>query len=349
MAIVLSSCKKEETEIPPTEGKMKFRIEIPTSIKQSSSKRLNSSNTIGGNDIYEMLGMFVNIGDEAAQITQNIIWGINVHNLNQATSSSFIGDDSRTKNLVVTAGTTYDWELTVTDDLSGDNALQVFWNGNSGSGVEGFSIINIYEMDNNNGILFANTNIRIDYSEVTKNYDAQMLVQIAGWPVTANFELNNLKMFVGKTGNLIDVFGNSNHPNAYIVDSTHQDGYNWAFRAHSDDGLNIAVAEVGLPTTIHTSNTDIFSNYSIHDVLKGEIDNFLAYTYPTAPLTYIDSISDAYLVNAIAPGYFTGSQGFAASGVAPTTNHSFLNTRMTTINQMPYIPANINSLVIPWQ
>jgi len=306
--LVFSSCKKEEVTIEEPTEKMNFRVEIPSSISYTTSKKLSSSNTLGGNEIYEMLGVFVNVGDNAAQITQDIIWAINVHNLSQNTNSSYTGDDGRTKNLVVVAGTTYEWELTITDDVSGNNAIQVFWNTNSGSGVEGFSIINMYELDYNNGSLYANTNIRIDYSEVTPNYDAEMLVQISGWPVTANFELNNLKMFVGKTGKLVDVYGNSNHPNAYIVDSTHQDGYNWAFRAHSDDGLNIAVAEVGLPTTILTSNTDIFSNYSIHDVLKGEIDNYLGYTYPTAPTTYIDSISDAYLVNAIAPVILQGTK-----------------------------------------
>jgi hypothetical protein len=350
LSVVLSSCKKSEEIIISTEEKMNFRVDIPTSIRNTTAKRLSSTNnTLDGNDIYGMLGVFVDVGDNAAQIVQEIIWAINVHNLNQATSTSFIGDDGNNKDLEVVVGTNYDWELTVTDNISGNNALQVFWNGNSGNGVEGFSIINMYELDNNNGAQFSNTNVRIDYSEVTSAYDAQMLVQISDWPVSANSELNNLKMFVGKTNDIIDVYGNSNHPGAYIVDSTHQDGYNWAFRAHSNEVLNIAVAEVGLPTTIHNDSLDIFSYYSIHNSLKTEIDNFLGYTYPTAPSTYIDSISDAYLVNAIAPGYFTGAQGFVASGVAPTSNHSFLNARMTSIDQMPYVPFNINSLIIPWQ
>jgi len=36
------------------------------------------------------------------------------------------------------------------------------------------------------------------------------------------------------------------------------------------------------------------------------------------------------------------------SGTALTPNHTTLETRMNTINQMLYVPSKINSLVIPW-
>ncbi|MBC8266241.1 MAG: hypothetical protein H8E84_04685 [Flavobacteriales bacterium] len=357
MVMIISSCKKEVV-IEQTDGILpsSFMVEIPSSISYSpASAKLSSVNVVPlhGDTIYEMLRAFVNVGDQAAQITHNIIQAINTNNLSQPMSFSFTGDDGNTKDVAIVNGTNYDYEMTISD--AGNNALQVFWNTNSGNGVEGFSILNIYEIDHNNGIQFTNTLIRIDYSEVTTAYDKEMLVQITGWPMSGTNDIDNLKMFVGKTSSgILDIYGNSNHPTAIIVDTTHQDGFEWAFRAHSDAGLNIAVAEVGLPTTTHSINTDIFSNFSIYNVLQTEVHSYWDPFVATGQITQaqVDSIIDLYLVNAEAPGFFAAGQGFVKAGTAPiigASGYNFLESRMNSMNLLPYIPSDINALTINWQ
>ncbi len=358
MVVIFSSCKKEDV-IDSTEGILpsNFMVDIPSSINYSpGNARLSSSANIvplHGDTIYEMLRAFVNVGHSAAQITNNIIVAINTNNLSQPMTFSFSGDDGRTKDLAIVNGTNYDYEMTISD--AGNNALQVFWNTNSGNGIEGFSILNFYEIDHNNGIQFLNTKIRIDYSEVAANYVKQMLVQLTNWPMSGTNDIDNLKMFVGKTSaGIVDIYGNSNHPTAIIVDTAHQDGFEWAFRAHSDAGLNIAVAEVGLPTTTYNDSTDIFTNYSIYDVLQTEVHSFWDPYVAAGQITQaqVDSIIDLYLVNAEAPGYFASGQGFVKAGTAPiigTAGYNFLESRMNTMSLLPYKPSTINNLIINWQ
>ena len=55
------------------------------------------------------------------------------------------------------------------------------------------------------------------------------------------FSMRNLRMFVGKKANIVDVYGNSNHPRANLFNENAV-GFNYAFVASSDANENIAVA-----------------------------------------------------------------------------------------------------------
>ena len=70
---------------------------------------------------------------------------------------------------------------------------------------------------------------RIAYSEkVTDAYDARMTVEMAGLPAVNIYEVESMKMFVGRKGDMIDVKGNSHHPNARFNFYDETKGYNWA-------------------------------------------------------------------------------------------------------------------------
>ena len=53
--------------------------------------------------------------------------------------------------------------------------------------------------------------------------------------------LDNMKMFVGKNGDLIDVYGNSNHPELTILDPDFQGGRSYAFVARGDQAVMSSV------------------------------------------------------------------------------------------------------------
>ncbi len=146
-------------------------------------------------------------------------------------------------------------------------------------------------------------------------------------------------MFVGKKGDILDVYGNANLPKAKIIDTTHVDGYNWAFVARSNDKLNISVAQVALPPCTLNNLTNIFSTYSILNVLTAEINE----AYPLASQEQID----AFLVNTNTPAYFNGTQGFLSCGpVKPTSPAGFTNEFVDLSNLEPYYPTMINALNI---
>ena len=175
-----------------------------------------------------------------------------------------------------------------------------------------------------------------------------MLVAIAGLPIseTNPFAINTLKMFVGKKGSLVDVFGNTNHPNATLFTTTDK-GFNWAFVATGDEVLNIGTAEVGLPpsTLNSTDRTIILKNYSIKNVFTQRINAWFIQTFGT---TITTAQMNAYLINTQAPGFFN-SNGFVSAGTSPNAAFEPLLTSMNTLSPYnPYIISNlsINFLII---
>ena len=122
-------------------------------------------------------------------------------------------------------------------------------------------------------------------------------------------------MFVGKKGNKVDVYGNSDHPNAKFF--TNDTGFNWAFAASGDDDLNIAVAEVGIPRSSldDPSRSVILGTNSIKNVFTSQI-------YTVWPNIDPASVS-TFLLNTTAPGFF-GSRGFIQGGTAPNASYDML-------------------------
>ena len=145
--------------------------------------------------------------------------------------------------------------------------------------------------------------------------------------------MSTLRMFAGRKGDVVDVFGNSNHPNAILFSGSV--GFNWAFVASGDDSRHAGVAEVGLPpSSLDSDNRKVLlQEYSIKNVFTREI----ASVWPGID----QQLLDTYLKSTAAPGYF-GSNGFISGGESPGADWDALGARLNDLS--PYSPAEVSSL-----
>jgi hypothetical protein len=357
-ALLLTSCEPNQDvtndeDILPTS----FSVDIPSSISNSTANgRLSgrtAGDTVNGNDIYINLGTFIAVGEASSKLVEEFIAGIRRYKIDRVMSITYVGeDDNRVKNLVVSSdvsfeGKEWDYQLTITDadsegEADGGKALQIFWN--KATAVKGIAIIKPYNCDRTKNADAPDAMFRIDYSEAgERGYDAQMEVTIAGLPVGSPLQqpyaINSLHMFAGKKGDVVDVYGNSNHPNAILL--TGNAGFNWAFVASGNDPANIGVAEVGLPPSTLDSDdrTVLLKEYSIKNVFTNEI---------TAVWPGIDqNLLAAYLSTTAAPGYFSDDKGFIAGGTSPGAAWDVLAKRLDSLS--PYNPKETSNLVITFK
>lgn len=333
----------------------KFKVDVPESLTKTPAngrtKNGLSKDELNGNEIYEALSAYIQIGEGSAEIIEAIMEGIGNIGIHGVIFIAFESDDdSRVKNLTVTEnsdfeGKNYQYQLTITDADSegnddGGKAMQVFWNLDP---VEGTAILKPYNIDRVKDINAGDAIYRIDYSEVeTNGYDAHMIVSISNLPL-ANplddpYAIDNLKMFVGKTGDVVDVYGNSNHPNASFF--TSDAGFNWSFVASGVESEEISVAEVGLPPNDldETDRTVILEEYAIKTVFSDQI---------TAVWPNLDqSLIDQYLLNTEAPGFFD-KDGFVQGGTAPSVDYDPLVLRIQDLT--PYSPLDIKNLTVKFK
>lgn len=355
-SIFYFSCEPQ-ADMPTPENSIlpeRFGVDIPDALSSelgASNGRVSAIDTIKGNDIYQHLNLFIHLGEGASNIVGEIITSIGIHQINKPMTLSIESDDDgRTKNLVVSENPSFDGEnwdfmLTITDaasegELDGGKALQVFWNRYP---IKGIAIIKPYNLDRSENSEVEDAIFRIDYSEGGEHgYENHMIVSIANLPL-ANplddpYSMSTLKMFAGKEGDNIDVYGNSNHPNAKFF--TEDSGFNWAFVASGSESMDIGVAEVGLPP----SNLDepgretILEYYSIRNVFTREINR----VWPG-----IDEESvNAYLYNTGVPGYFN-SNGFVSGGESPGETYTKLELRLNQLS--PYNPKEVSNLTIDFK
>ncbi len=367
IAVMFQSCELDELKQTEENSGIlpeRFKIDIPTSLSSdlkstSISQKSTSStqaDTLNGNAMYAHLTNFIAIGEAGADIVQNIIFVIAYYDINEPMTMSFESDDDgRIKNLVVEkggeyAGRMWQYKLTITDaeseaDPDGGKALQVFWGTNP---IEGIAILRPYHIDRKHDREALDAVVRLEYSEVgTMEYDATMMIEIAGLPMPDPrlnpFALNSLKMFVGKDGDRIDIYGNSDHPNASFF--TNETGFNWAFVASGYDSQNIGVAEVGLPPSMLDENDRevLLKEYSIKNVITEEINQWFLEEIGMRP----DSSDLAvYLRNADAPGFFA-DQGFVQGGVSPGPEYNELVNQINTLS--PFNPKSVNELQIDFK
>lgn len=353
IGVFMLSCKKETIDEPDQSSvPTKFSVDIPSSLSRNATGNKDTdSDTLNGNEIYQHLCTFIYVGEKSAEFIQEIIVAISSNNINHAmTFSYFSQEDGRVKNVTVLENVSFDsntWQLqlTITDALSesnpdGGKALQVFWNNNP---IKGLAILNPYNANRTEWLDFPEVMYSVYYSEAGENgYSNQMLVSMADLPLENPldnpYSMQSMKMFAGKSGTYVDVYGNSNHPNAKFF--TTQTGFDWAFVASSNSPMNIAVAEVGLPlNTLNSSDRIVLlEDNSILNVFTDQIYE----TWPT-----IDSATVAgYLHNTQPPGYFD-SNGFLQGGVSPGSNYNDLEQRMDQLS--PFNPFQILNLVIEFK
>lgn len=324
-------------------------VDIPSALSQDvTSKKSALVDTLKGREVYQHLVFFIHAGTHSARLVRHVIWGIRRYHIDRVKTLTYESeDDGRIKNLVVTEGPEFDgrvWEygLTITDAESegnedGGKAMQVFWNSNPRECV---TLIKPYNLDLTNESRMAEAMFRIDYSGAGEfGYDRHMIISIADMPaidpLLAPFAMDGMKMFVGKNGDYVDIYGNSSHPNAKFL--TEKVGYNWAFVASGSESLDIGVAEIGLPLSIVDAEgrTVLLEEYSIYNVLYNEVKTI----WPHAS----EELLEAWLTNAEAPGFFDDN-GFIQGGVAPSDEFLPLVDRLMGL--APYNPKSIANLEI---
>ena len=341
------------TPIDPSDNIIpeKFSVAVPSALTIGTNPNGRTNNDdLSGNSIYEALGLFIKLGEESAEVTEAIILGIRSLDITGATEGAYLSaDDERNKRFqtiegATYEGTNYEFELLITDieDEGNDDsgkAMQIFWNTNP---VEGVAILKPYNIDRSEPTDSPEAIYKLEYqSESDMGYDAHMIVSISGLtfdPEEDPYGVDNLKMFVGRTGETVDVFGNSNHPQAqFFTDDT---GFNWAFVASGSDEKDLGVAEVGLPpsTLNSTDRTEILETYSMRNVFSSQIlEEF--------PLIGQELI-DQYLNNTFPPGYFNDN-GFVQGGESPGEEWDEFESRITDL--APYNPSSISGQEISFQ
>jgi hypothetical protein len=348
--IVISACKKDKGEAT-TNVPSKMTITIPSSLNEPGSSKKSDKGGIvplKGNDIYANLRLFIGVGAGGAAIVDGIMLAVSIYNLTALTSPvSFKSNgDGLTKTLTVSKdgafnGITYQWKMVI-QDYNGSQALQLFFNT---SPIKGVAIYQASKLNHKDwfSILHPNALVQIEYSEAEIKYQKQMIVTIAGLTPYGNSGLDNLKLFVGKNGDILDIYGNSNHPNCVIFDPNPLDGkgIDWAFVAHSNDRVNIGVAKVALPKCNLSDTALLFTKYSIHQVLTDELNHVFNNNIPADSLT-------KYLQNAETPGYFQGppKNGFVSSGTNVPNIAEFTPAFLNLSGLKPYVPFDIKNLTL---
>jgi len=340
----LISCEKDpepQSDFLPE----KFSVDIPSSISSETSAGRTQADTLNGNVVYLNLATFIAVGSGSAKLVEEFITGIRRYGLEKVETASFTSDDdNRLKNAVVKkdvefGGKNWQFAITVTDAESegnpdGGKALQIYWN--HGSPVHGIAVIKPYNCNRTSNGGIKDAIFQIKYDEQTDlGYEAQMEVSISGMPLPLDnpFAISTLRMFAGRKGDIVDVYGNSTHPNAGFF--TGQRGYSWAFVAAGSNESNIGVAEVGLPSSSldNSDRTKLLKEYSIKNVFTTEITT----AFPFIPPVVVNS----YLKNTSAPGYFD-NKGFVAGGKSPATSYNALTARLDALS--PYNPKATSTL-----
>ena len=352
LIFAFQSCQKDKPEPQINDESIlpaSFLVEIPNSLQGEDNTVLygknSKSDTLHGGEIYGHLRTFVHIGYVGAQIVNNIILSIQEYHINKPMSFTYTSDeDNRQKRLDVIKGASfeekeYEFKLTIRDiesNSSNNIGLELFWNRNP---IVGVAIFNTHEL-NYNETENPDLRFRIDYDESpTTKYEKTMLVSIIGFtmgdPLSHPYDMRNLKMFVGKKGNMVSIYGNSEHPNAKFF--TQETGFDWAFVAAGKLAEDISVAEVGLPSNMLDSSQRnvLLTENSINNVFTNQIYE----VYPSIDSTILAT----YLLNAKAPGFFADGH-FVQAEIAPSPDYQDLLAIIPTLT--PYNPMEIHDLEI---
>ncbi len=356
LLLVFTACKKQNLQDNGNILPAKFKVDVPATISSDANAKLalnEDDDTIMGPSVYRHLRLFIHVGDHAGDLVQDIINTIRKYDLSREMSFSFTSDeDNRVKNVTIVANQqfenkTWEYKMTVTDAENEQNddgglAMEIYWNTNP---VEGIAIIKFSNWNVNSADEFPNTMYRVEYSENPDNtmgYDEIMRVQISDLPLdsTDRFTMDNLMMFVGRKGDRVDVYGNSDHPYAWLLIPDNP-GLDWAFVASAYDSKNIGVAEVGLPpNTLNTTQRSvILGQYALKNVLYNQIREWVYRRFHFYP----DSASlSQYLKNADAPGMFDANGFVQGGGTPPSDDYNALIDAIQDLT--PYNPYDVATL-----
>lgn len=355
VSLFFTFCTSENEDVETNaQFPVKFKVDIPSSISRATSLKNGKASNLSGQLIYQHLNNFVNVGESAAEIVEGIMLEISKYGLTEPMDFEFTNaEDGRIKRLVVVNNSEFDgiiWknQLSISDvdnTLNADEglAIQVFWNYDPISGV---AILKPSNWNTDDSVM-QNTLFKVEYSEAMEyGYETHMVVSISNWEEDYSeiFHMDDLKMFVGKTGDVIDVYGNSIHPDAFLL-LEQPKGFCWAFVASSSKASNISVAQVGLPphTLDETNRSVLLEDYSIENVLTGQV---IEWVWQTENIHINHEVASKYLAETKAPGFFN-ADGFSQAGEAPSINYDKLVTNISLLT--PYNPKTIDEQTIQFK
>lgn len=334
------ACSSDDEVASSIDIPSQFSVDIPQAISDNAgglSGRISGDGdgVIEGDEIYESLRHFIKIGEGSAEIvefTLLVAVALEVQNIRSFTFES--EDDNREKRIdlvegVTRGGVAYDYEMTMIDVADNELALQLLWNTDP---VEGVAILKPYNINRNEDRDEPDALVKIEYSEDDATYDATMTVSIVGITPVENGDIDNMKMFVGKKGDIVEVMGNSNHPNIEIIDTDFTGGRNYAFVGRGDESTDLGVVKLALPPS-STTTDDVLEDFSVYAVLQAEIN---------AVANLDQSIIDAILAEAHSPAYFN-NDGFITSG-EDNKPASFDAAFVDLSGMNPFVPNDIQNL-----
>jgi len=339
--MILSFVSCEENDADSSLLPKNFTLDVPEALSYSSTGARIAEDEVNGGIVYALLGVYVYFGESSAMLVQEFITFLRQNpGLTKINSFTYTSeDDGRTKSATIEedgvyGGITYQYKLTIMDQLE-NMAFQLFWNK---SPVSGIAIMSPYNIDRTNDVVDPEVMFSIEYTEEDSVYDKVMIVSVSGNGPEDEDGLNNFKMYVGKKGNIVEIFGNSNHPTITIIGDNYYGARNYAFVGRADEANDIGVAKVAMPPSSVETNVGLFENYSIRKVLEEEVFKVFGTSLP--------SVLEPFLVNSDPPGYFVKGKGFEGSGENIPDNEAFTEEFIDLSNLKPYVPKYIQYLSV---
>ena len=343
-ALLINSCNSVVTDPPKAENIIpldSILIDIPSPLSNYvSNGKFSKIDPIDGGEIYEALRVYIGLAEESAELLREILKIIHNHNLSQLKNFSFVGDDGRTKEVTIVKNVSVNgiaWKYKMEIQNAGGNlGFQFFWNRTP---FKALSVIDFYEMDNieHQNLSGMKMEIKADGHGVA-SFQRQMEISLDNIPKQAGDEnyLNKLKMRVTDFGDLVEIIGNSNHPDMILIDSTQAPGKSYSFGARGSKSMDIGIANLALPPSNLTTLQNLFLNYSLDTVIKSEI----LILQPTIPIDTLNVL----VQNARNPGYFDGTGFLSAGPIVP--NNLFSSAFVDLTGLIPFVPNDVKGLQV---
>ncbi len=315
-SILTSSCSKKKGDIVPDD--MDIDLSDAISVPDLEKKAfIPGDSIISGRDLYQRLRTLIYVGDQAGTLLNNYLSELNQYEISGPKIFTYFGDqDGKIKSVIVDEQVSYnnqlwDYSLTVTD--AGNPAMRIYWNVNPREAIAIFSPQGM----NSNTVFMKNAIVYIEYSESASLFDKTMLITISNMDVSSPGNMSKLKMFIGLKDGVAHIYGNTIHPEDYLINESLTISRSWAFKAKNDLIRDIAVAKCALPPSATTADgmLNLWDDYSMDKILEQEIKT----VYPGIPQQ--DLVN--YINSAKGRAYFIGSQGFISNDTDVPENDGF--------------------------
>ena len=259
--------------------------------------------------IYDNIRGIVAAGEASTDVLNGFLDELRAANIDSAVSFSIISTiDGRRKDINISRGFLTPYHMTI-DDEGGERAVEMSW-GNEPPRVSG--TIKPFNVDRSLDEALAETFYSFRYSDDDQDYDESVILSINNFPDSAGF--TNMMMFAGRKGDIIDIFGNSYHPDIMLIDPSFVGGRNYVFTARVNRQQNVGFATLSLPPSAVDGIDEIYNDFSLFSVLEEELESVG---------NTDDEFTADYLMTATPPAFFVGDEGFVSSGANVPDNLAF--------------------------